>query len=153
VPPVRSCHSSAHVATAQDFDLVKQRNSTMKSLLLATLGLAISIAHADEPTGPQLFATHCASCHGDDGEGGGPVAAVMAITVPNLRTLSMRNDGTFPTDAVAAYIDGRQQRAAHGSRTMPIWGDVLQEKATDGADTVRWRIAAIVEFIERLQYR
>jgi mono/diheme cytochrome c family protein len=126
----------------------------MKTLLLATLGLAISIAHADEPTGPELFATHCASCHGDDGEGGGPVAAVMAITVPNLRSLSMRSGGAFPADAVAAYIDGRQQRAAHGSRTMPIWGDVLQvDKATDGANTVRSRIAALVAFIERLQYR
>ena len=40
----------------------------------------------------------------------------MTITVPNLRTLSMRNGGVFPADAVTAYIDGREQRAAHGSR-------------------------------------
>jgi mono/diheme cytochrome c family protein len=126
----------------------------MKVLLFATLGLAIGIAHADEPTGAEMFATHCASCHGDDGEGGGPVAAVMAITVPNLRTLSMRSGGAFPADAIAAYIDGREQRAAHGTRTMPIWGDVLQDKkATDGATSTRSRIAALVAFIQRLQYR
>ena len=78
----------------------------------------------------------------------------MTITVPNLRTLSMRNGGAFPADAVAAYIDGREQRAAHGSRTMPIWGDVLQaENAADGGDSERPRIAALVAFIERLQYR
>ena len=126
----------------------------MKGLFLATLGLAVGIAHADEPTGAQLFATHCASCHGDDGEGGGPVAAVMAITVPNLRTLSMRSKGTFPADAVAAYIDGREQRAAHGSRTMPVWGDFLEaENTADGGGSERPRIAALVVFIERLQYR
>jgi mono/diheme cytochrome c family protein len=125
----------------------------MKVMFLATLALAIDIAHADEPTGAKLFATHCASCHGDDAEGGGPVASVMTITVPNLRTLSMRNDGVFPADAIAAYIDGREQRAAHGSRAMPIWGDVLQaDDAADGRSAAP-RIAALVAFIERLQYR
>ena len=126
----------------------------MKVVSLAVLALAATFAHADEPTGPALFATHCASCHGDDAEGGGPVAAVMTITVPNLRTLSMRNGGVFPADAVAAYIDGREQRAAHGSRTMPIWGDVLRPKnAPDGESSARPRIAALVAFIEGLQYR
>ena len=126
----------------------------MKVLFLATLALAINIAHGAEPTGAQLFTTHCASCHGDDAEGGGPVAAIMTITVPNLRTLSMRNGGTFPTDAVAAYIDGREPRAAHGSRAMPIWGDALQADNTAESETiVRSRIAALVAFIERLQYR
>ena len=126
----------------------------MKVLFLATLALASNIAHGAERTGAELFATHCASCHGDDAEGGGPVAAIMTITVPNLRTLSMRNGGTFPTDAVAAYIDGREPRAAHGSRAMPIWGDVLQADNTADSETiVRSRIAALVAFIERLQYR
>ena len=126
----------------------------MKVLFLATFALAVNIAHGQERTGAELFATHCASCHGDDAEGGGPVAAIMTITVPNLRTLSMRNGGTFPTDAVAAYIDGREPRAAHGSRAMPIWGDVLQADNTADSETiVRSRIAALVAFIERLQYR
>ena len=99
----------------------------MKVLFLAAFALAVEhCAWPRSRAAAALFATHCASCHGDDGEGGGPVAAVMTITVPNLRTLSMRNGGVFPADAVAAYIDGREQRAAHGSRTMPIWGDVLQ---------------------------
>jgi len=126
----------------------------MKVLFLAAFALAVNIAHGQEPSGTALFATHCASCHGDNGEGGGPVAAVMTITVPNLRTLSMRNGGAFPADEVAAYVDGREQRAAHGSRTMPIWGDVLQgENPAAGGTSARARIAALVAFIERLQYR
>ncbi len=128
----------------------------MKALTLALVGfgLACNFARAEEPTGAALFAIHCATCHGNEAEGGGPVAAVMAITVPNLRTLAMRNGGSFPADAVAAYIDGREQRAAHGSRTMPVWGDFLQaEDAKDAESSVRLRIAALVAFIERLQYR
>lgn len=129
----------------------------MKPLTIALLGvLAIggNLARADEPTGAGLFATHCASCHGAEAEGGGPVAAVMAISVPNLRSLAMRSGGVFPADAVAAYIDGREQRAAHGSRTMPVWGDFLQDKdASDAEGSVRLRIAALVAFIERVQYR
>jgi mono/diheme cytochrome c family protein len=126
----------------------------MRVLSFVLLALAINVAHADEPTGPELFATHCASCHGDDAEGGGPVAAVMTITVPNLRTLSMRSGGVFPADAVAAYIDGREQRAAHGSSAMPIWGDILQaDNEADSGSSSRARIAALVAFIERLQYR
>jgi mono/diheme cytochrome c family protein len=129
----------------------------MKILQILALLLVCSIdgpqALADEPTGAQLFMTHCASCHGAETEGGGPVAGVMAIAVPNLRTLAMRNRGVFPADAVAAYIDGRDQRPAHGSRTMPVWGDFLQaEGAPDAELSVRLRIAALVAFIERQQY-
>jgi mono/diheme cytochrome c family protein len=116
--------------------------------------LSSALAQSDEPPlGAQLYANHCGACHGEDGEGGGPVAAVMTITVPNLRTLSRRNDGVFPADAIAAYIDGRETPAAHGDRQMPVWGDVFAAGERGGEDIVRRRIAAIVEFIAQLQYR
>jgi mono/diheme cytochrome c family protein len=72
-----------------------------------------------QPLGERTFQTHCAACHGPLAEGDGPTAATLAVPVPNLRTLSERNGGTFPTDAVASYIDGRSSRAAHGTREMP----------------------------------
>jgi mono/diheme cytochrome c family protein len=112
------------------------------------------VASAQAPTGASWFMTHCAACHGAEGEGGGPVASVMSISVPNLRTIAMRNGGVFQADEVAAYVDGREQRAAHGSRTMPVWGDFLQATdARNAEESVRTRIAALVAFIERLQYR
>ena len=130
----------------------------MKSILAtATAGfvLATSAVHAAEPkSGAELYANHCAACHGAEGEGGGPVAAVMQVTVPNLRTLRMRNRGVFPADAIAAYVDGREIKASHGDRQMPIWGDVFRAEQPAGGDAaVRARIAAIVAFIEALQYR
>jgi mono/diheme cytochrome c family protein len=128
----------------------------MKALTAAVLGLSLlgSVANAQERTGSSLFVAHCSACHGAEGEGGGPVASVMSISVPNLRAIAMRNGGVFPADAVAAYIDGREQRAAHGSRVMPVWGDFLEAAdAPNAEESVRTRIAALVAFIERLQYR
>ena len=53
-----------------------------------------------------------------------------------------------------AYIDGRDVKAAHGDRQMPIWGDVFRGPDQGTAErTVRRRIAALVAFIEMLQYR
>jgi len=123
-------------------------------LLTATSLLGAGAAAAAETDGGALFAKHCATCHGADGEGGGPVAAAMKVTMPNLRTLAKRNGGTFPRDAVAAYIDGRDQVASHGDRLMPVWGDFLQLPEDKGAEApLRARIDALVQFIERLQYR
>jgi mono/diheme cytochrome c family protein len=124
-------------------------------VLFATLLVAImGSAHAAErPDGAKLFHNHCAACHGAEGEGGGPVAAVMQTTVPNLRTLAKRNGGTFPTEAVTDYIDGRQTKAAHGDRQMPVWGDVFRgpEQGTSQR-TVRERIDALVTFLKGIQY-
>jgi mono/diheme cytochrome c family protein len=114
---------------------------------------ALSVQAADPPKGAELYLNHCAACHGADAEGGGPVAAVMQTTVPNLRTLAQRNGGTFPTDAVTAYIDGRDVKAAHGDRQMPIWGDVFRGPEPGTAErTVRERIAALVDFLKGIQY-
>ncbi|HVY64162.1 MAG TPA: cytochrome c [Gammaproteobacteria bacterium] len=123
------------------------------SLSAVLLAIALPAAAADRPDGARLFMNHCAACHGAHGEGDGPVAATMQTTVPNLRTLAQRNGGTFPADAVTAYIDGRQIKAAHGDRQMPIWGDVFRGPEQGTAErTVRERIAALVAFVKGIQY-
>jgi hypothetical protein len=101
-----------------------------------------------------LYFNHCAACHGENGEGGGPVAATINLAMPNLRSLAQRNGGAFPTAAVTAYIDGRSMPAAHGERQMPIWGDVFRgaEQGTSER-TTRRRIAALVDLIASMQYR
>lgn len=125
-----------------------------KSFLgLVLLALAAQ-ASAAEDLGARLYFNHCAACHGDDGDGTGPVAASLRVTVPNLRTLATRHDGMFPFDAVKAYVDGRNIPTAHGDRLMPIWGDVfLGADRTADDRTVRRRIAAVVDFISTLQQR
>ena|SRR5688572_1492942 len=126
----------------------------MKAIALG-IALALQVpALAADDTGARLYFNHCAACHGDDGEGTGPVASSMRVAVPNLRTLAQRNGGVFPAEAVTAYVDGRDVVAAHGDRQMPIWGDVFRGAEQGTAQrTVRRRIAAIVDFISMLQYQ
>jgi mono/diheme cytochrome c family protein len=127
------------------------------ALAISAIGLLLlsSASGQDaEAEGAALFARHCASCHGRLGEGDGPVADVMVISVPNLRTLSARSDGQFPRDAVMRYIDGRDLPAAHGNRVMPVWGDTFAESAEgqrSGDEIASQRIAAITDFVELLQ--
>jgi mono/diheme cytochrome c family protein len=105
------------------------------------------------PSGAETFATHCASCHGAQGEADGPVAAAMRVSMPNLRTLSERNNGTFPAELVSAYIDGRELPRSHGDRYMPVWGDVFDAAGESGGGRAsRQRIEGVVEFLRELQY-
>ena len=120
--------------------------------IIACIG-AGAVAVADEPDGRELFIRHCAACHGRTAEGDGPVASALTGGVPNLRSLAMRNGGEYPADAVAAYIDGRAPRAAHGDRLMPVWGDVFAVPADGDEDAVAARIELLVQFIRELQYR
>ena len=129
----------------------------MKRIALgAAFGVALVLstpASAAEDTGARLYFNHCAACHGDDAEGTGPVAASMRVTVPNLRTLAQRNGGVFPVEAVTAYVDGRDMKAAHGDRQMPVWGDVFRTGDAAGAAdrAARERVAAVVKFLEVIQ--
>jgi mono/diheme cytochrome c family protein len=123
-------------------------------IALALVMSGVSARAAEDDTGARLYLNHCAACHGAEGEGGGPVAAAMRAGMPNLRTLAQRNGGVFPTDAVTAYIDGRTINSAHGDRQMPIWGDVFRGPEQGTAErTVRRRIAALVDYVTKLQYR
>jgi mono/diheme cytochrome c family protein len=127
---------------------------TASTLLFACIFFSAGASAAETPDGAKLFADHCAACHGSGAEGDGPVASVMTLSVPNLRTLAMRNGGTFPSESVRAYIDGRQMKPAHGDRQMPVWGDVFRGPEQGTAErTVRRRIAALVDFIAGIQYR
>jgi len=124
-------------------------------ILLGTVLASTSLAAPkDNSSGAQLYARYCASCHGLVGEGDGPAASIMQIRVPNLRSLSIRNDGVFPLAAVLAYVDGRKVPSSHGTRFMPIWGQVFAWGDSDEAaqKRARARINAIVEFVEKLQY-
>jgi mono/diheme cytochrome c family protein len=124
------------------------------SAILAILAMALPLAvaqQASEPDGRELYARHCAACHGAFGDGDGPVAQAMLVAIPNLRSLSRRAGGTFPRQAVMSYIDGRDMPAAHGERLMPVWGDTFAGDAENGDAIAAQRIAAITAFLESLQ--
>ena len=107
---------------------------------------------ATEPTsGAQLFRTHCASCHGENATGTGPISAQLRTAVPDLTTFSARNGGMFPAERVRQMIEGRGP-AAHGDRSMPVWGDVFRRQ-TDADAAAAMRIDSIVTFLRSIQRR
>jgi mono/diheme cytochrome c family protein len=101
--------------------------------------------------GGDIFRFYCASCHGREGKGDGPVAAALNRRPPDLTTIARRNGGRFPTDRVERFVTGdREPTLAHGSADMPVWGPIFQ--ALDPQDRMnRIRIENVVAFIESIQ--
>ena len=122
-------------------------------LAICGLGSGCSSTPTRAPSGEETYQTHCASCHGPRGAGDGPVAATLRVPVPNLSTLAARNGGEFPADRAASYIDGRAMPAAHGARSMPVWGgvfDVTQQLFRGGEGSAE-RIDAGIAYLRDLQ--
>jgi mono/diheme cytochrome c family protein len=78
--------------------------------------------------GGQLFAGYCASCHGRDARGNGPVASMLKVPPADLTRIAARHGGRFEPSEVAAYIDGRVDVTAHGRREMPVWGRLYDDR-------------------------
>ena len=80
---------------------------------------------AEIEAGRALYMTHCASCHGLEADGQGPMAAVLTVQPKALSALTKLNGGTFPMQRVIERIDGRDPLVSHGS-SMPVYGDFFQ---------------------------
>src|SRR5690606_12698209 len=92
----------------------------------------------------EMYERLCASCHGADGKGHGPVAPLIKTGVPDLTRIAWRDGGEFPAEDVHRMIDGRLERPAHGTRDMPVWG--WQFYRSDNPDDAeeRARVDAII---------
>lgn len=119
--------------------------------LTATLTLTAVAAHGAQADGGGLYRAHCASCHGVEGRGNGPVGPMMRKQPPDLTQLTRRNGGLFPEARIRRIVDGREVES-HGTREMPVWGDVFKTMA-DGVADIPTRILAIVRYLESLQQR
>ena len=103
--------------------------------------------------GTRLFRTYCATCHGVNALGDGPMANALLQGAPELTRFALRNGGVFPTDRVYDIIDGRGVRA-HGDTEMPIWGDAFRGGPSGfDEETVKKRIEAIVNYLRAIQRR
>lgn len=130
-------------------------------LLVLTAGLAGQAAAQDAAQGAKDFAARCAPCHGLDARGDGPAAASLVKKPANLTTISKRYGGTYPAGRVFETIEGLDMPNAHGTREMPVWGDVfLSEKiggstkiedAVKASDDTSKRILALLRYIETIQ--
>jgi mono/diheme cytochrome c family protein len=135
---------------------------TRKLLLIPLAAAALTIVFAAPQTkkatepdsylvvsGDELYRTYCASCHGLDGKGGGPAAEALKRQPPDLTTISKRNGGKFPEFRVGNIIDGYETIAAHGTREMPVWGDLLPQHRD--APLLKLREHNLTEYVRSLQ--
>ena len=106
--------------------------------------------------GQQAFVQYCASCHGTDAKGQGPLAETLKTQPADLTQIRKKNGGEFESDNVARMIDGQQDVTGHGPRDMPVWGVEFAKEA--GTIPVRLKaryaqasILQLVRYLESLQ--
>lgn len=137
---------------------------TLRSLLIMAFyaGMAAA-AQAQQPpqivredakftpadSGPTMYSTYCAVCHGKTAKGDGPAAAALKRQPADLTQLSKRNGGEFPAIKVSLIIRGDEVLASHGSRDMPIWGKVFADM--EGERIASLRIHNLTEYLRSLQ--
>jgi mono/diheme cytochrome c family protein len=116
--------------------------------------LTIPVQQTPANDGKQMYVSYCASCHGLDGRGHGPVAGTLKVPPADLSLLSKNNQGVYPDKHVTAVIKFGVENPAHGSKEMPVWGPVLQKIDSPTDVTLAkqsLRIANLVSYVESLQ--
>ena len=135
----------------------------LRSLFISVLALAVlgTAAYAQNKVvkvvparstgfeGKEMFTQFCAPCHGQDGRGNGPAASAMKTAPTDLTQVAKRNNGKFDVLHLKNIISG-QGVSAHGSETMPVWGDVFKSISANGtfADI---RMNAIIKYMQDFQ--
>ncbi len=111
--------------------------------------------------GRVTFRSYCSSCHGVEGTGNGNLAQYLTVSPADLTLLSRDNNGDFPAERVRQTIDGHQAVRGHGSREMPVWGEVFQDSLSEQAPTPEEtgeeragrKIAELVLYLETIQLK
>ena len=86
------------------------------AILAATVATFGAVASAqDIDVGKAEYQSGCASCHGVDAKGNGPVSKDLKTRPADLTVLAKKNNGVFPVNAVYQIIDGRERVAGHGT--------------------------------------
>jgi mono/diheme cytochrome c family protein len=140
--------------------------SVLQTVVVSGLLLSSGISFAvDEgmqtKIGENEFMKSCAACHGESAKGDGPVADVLKTTPSNLRLISQRNSGKFPTTKIYSLIDGGAMLGPHGNKEMPIWGDRYRADAISQISgiphdlspeaIVHGRILSLVYYLDSIQ--
>lgn len=128
-----------------------------RSLLAVGLAcIACNALAADDVSrsGKELYDRYCASCHGVSGRGDGPVSESLRIEVPDLTRYAKRHGDFFDRALVERIIDGRHVIGAHGTRTMPVWGEELAKAQLGDPNAeraTRIAITRLADYVWQLQ--
>ncbi|MCS6926357.1 MAG: c-type cytochrome [Candidatus Binatia bacterium] len=120
------------------------------------VGASTGLAQEDAvlTNGREEYRIYCASCHGEQGRGNGPMADILTVVPADLTQLRRKNGGEFPFWRVYKIIDGRDIVRGHGARNMPVWGAEFLREEGGGyldEDRVIGRILALVYYLQSIQ--
>ncbi len=110
-------------------------------VMLGVIGLLLPASAAlaqDAAKGQQVFKLYCASCHGEKGDGQGPVGKTLNPPPRNFQVADFKFGGT-DKDIFEVISNGAASKG--GSPLMAPWGAVIPE-----ADR-----KALVKFIRSLK--
>ena len=100
--------------------------------------------------GVDLYRAYCATCHGTNGKGNGPMAPALKAAVPDLTLIAKNNRGQFPETRIRRILTGEDAILSHGSREMPVWGPIFHETGTP-VDRGPVRLNNLVKYLESIQ--
>ena len=134
--------------------------AVMASMLVARRAPAqvgqvgVPLESAVAQAGREYYLRDCASCHGFEGKGDGPVAPALSVKPADLTAIAQHRNGGFPMDELGALIDGRKTITAHGSREMPVWGerfgrDFHGDPARD--QVIRGQVLMLLVYLQSIQ--
>ncbi|HEY7163259.1 MAG TPA: cytochrome c [Candidatus Binatia bacterium] len=121
-------------------------------ILFIVLSFHADLNAAQVDAGKEFYLQYCSSCHGQEGHGNGPVSKYISVKIPDLTLIKSRNNGIFPLDKVMSAIDGRREVRGHGTREMPVWGEIFhreQEKAPERTSLIKSKL--IAEYLATIQ--
>jgi mono/diheme cytochrome c family protein len=141
---------------------------TTAALLMAAFATASIAASAQQATpkfkttaiertsvtsGPQMYTTYCAVCHGVNGTGNGPAAQALKTPPANLTALSQKNGGSFPANHVSSVLKFGVENPAHGSAEMPSWRDAMSSlhSSRDNESLLHLRILNLTNYLKQMQ--
>lgn len=116
-------------------------------------GVTVGAPRTSATSGKEMYLAYCATCHGKEGKGDGPVASTLKVPPADLTTLSKKNNDKFPWLEVANTINAGTGTRAHGSKEMPVWGPIFLNMEHQHESQVRLRVANLTEYIKSLQQK
>ena len=139
-------------------------------IISLTADFAAAAQGQDFDIGKSEFQSSCASCHGADAKGKGPISEQLKTPPPDLTMLAKSNNGVFPTNSIYEILYGLKTMPTHGTREMPIWGERFNPiinlphyvdpsywKSAGPQQSpevvVRTRILAVIDYLNRVQQK
>ena len=105
---------------------------------------------AQAQRGKLIFQKNCVQCHGENGKG---------IMIDSLQTKAAdltqikysRRTKEFPILEIANMIDGRKMAKSHGSRVMPVWGEVFSKNEHLDEMQIKGKMAELIAYLMTIQ--